>query len=812
MKISVKRTLTLLLAAAIYTSALTGCSNPLSSDQQASSVGNASENGPAAGAESDGSETGAEGDGSEGSAAEGAAAADAAIASGADAAGAGAAGKDADGAGAANKDADGAGSGNNATDADAAGAGTGATGSGTDAAGADTETAPRYDGLPHFEKGMARQMTAYSGPDTPNAESEILRFCVYVETDLDTDGDGMADLVKVFVQVPKSAAQGKYKAAAIYDPTPYPIGIKEKYDGNHPNPYTAAKFDLEKLNTIGKKRESAGRISSYEAAMKANPSEWNYFVPGTSSPGYYDTTGYDYYLVRGFAIVEAGGIGTYGSEGFQLCGTHQERDCHKCVVEWLAGNRSAFTDKENRIEIKADWCNGSVAMTGISYGGTLPFEVATTGVKGLKTIIPIAGISNWYDYRNSQGVSTYALPHYTDFLAGFNAGALYEDDDWLVMNDDYAAWIHQTAADQTAANGNYTKAYAGMDYSNDYKNIECSALIVHGLNDFNVLTKQSDLMYKAFQKAGKNVKILWHQDGHNTLKGTLVGDELFDTLMNKWLTHYLYSVDNGIETMASVRVQSNIDGKYRTYDSWGDEEKIQAADKTKKEGQTAIKSGEFSSFYKDYMKPGLFPERFYLDQDAEHAAVFTLNVPENTTICGVPEVHLKLSTKDVKQDNLMVTALLMDMKEDGGIFKAYLTNKERSNTLPVKTVGTYTPVEGFPDNPVYEYVPSSTNAKMFSIGWADLMDPGTGYIASEDPAHKALKADTFYDYTIYLTPTVYTLQEGHTLKLFILAQDPYRSRLEDTMDDTPDFYEDKVDEVYSFVIDNASVKVSIPTK
>ena len=92
------------------------------------------------------------------------------------------------------------------------------------------------------------------------------------------------------------------------------------------------------------------------------------------------------------------------------------------------------------------------------------------------------------------------------------------------------------------------------------------------------------------------------------------------------------------------------------------------------------------------------------------------------------------------------------------------------------------------------------------------MDPGTGYIASEDPPHKALKADTFYNYTICLTPTVYTLQEGHTLKLFILAQDPYRSRLEDTIDDTPDFYEDKVDEVYSFVIDNASVKVDIPTK
>ena len=41
-------------------------------------------------------------------------------------------------------------------------------------------------------------------------------------------------------------------------------------------------------------------------------------------------------------------------------------------------------------------------------------EVATTGVEGLKTIIPLAGISNWYEYSNSQGVSIYSEPHYTD--------------------------------------------------------------------------------------------------------------------------------------------------------------------------------------------------------------------------------------------------------------------------------------------------------------------------------------------------------------------------------------------------------------
>lgn len=39
---------------------------------------------------------------------------------------------------------------------------------------------------------------------------------------------------------------------------------------------------------------------------------------------------------------------------------------------------------------------------------------------------------------------------------------------------------------------------------------------------------------------------------------------------NRWLSHYLYGEDNGIEDMAEVTVQSNVDGSYRTYDSWRD--------------------------------------------------------------------------------------------------------------------------------------------------------------------------------------------------------------------------------------------------
>ena len=143
-----------------------------------------------------------------------------------------------------------------------------------------------------------------------------------------------------------------------------------------------------------------------------------------SRRGYSYSNRYDYYLARGYAVVEASGIGTYGSEGYELCGRDLERDSHKCVVEWLTGNRIAYTDTKNNIQIKADWSNGNIAMVGKSYGGTLPFEVATTGVKGLKTIIPYAGIASWYDYTNSQGIKITSEVGYTDHLASFNCGGL----------------------------------------------------------------------------------------------------------------------------------------------------------------------------------------------------------------------------------------------------------------------------------------------------------------------------------------------------------------------------------------------------
>ena len=124
------------------------------------------------------------------------------------------------------------------------------------------------------ENGMMQPMLAWSDmrdENYTNEGSDILRFCVWVETDYDTDFDGYADLVKVFVQVPRAAAEGKFKAAVLYDPTPYSAGTSSMG-------YIPAKvpFRYEDFYHECQKRESFGvSLSALDVAEEADPSQWN---------------------------------------------------------------------------------------------------------------------------------------------------------------------------------------------------------------------------------------------------------------------------------------------------------------------------------------------------------------------------------------------------------------------------------------------------------------------------------------------------------------------------------------------------------
>ena len=68
-------------------------------------------------------------------------------------------------------------------------------------------------------------------------------------------------------------------------------------------------------------------------------------------------------------------------------------------------------------------------MMGTSYNGTIPIAAATTGVEGLEAIVPVAAISDWYDYYRANGLVR--APHSAQGGQNGNNGYLGEDLDVL---------------------------------------------------------------------------------------------------------------------------------------------------------------------------------------------------------------------------------------------------------------------------------------------------------------------------------------------------------------------------------------------
>ena len=244
------------------------------------------------------------------------------------------------------------------------------------------------------ENGMAQPIARYTDArslEYTNESSDLLRFVVYVETDFDTDLDGRPDLIKTMVQLPRSAAEGAWQAPVIYEARPYIAGMYT-YNPTLPTP-GASDFDERCLYARPAKRVPAGKISTLALAAQANPADWYYHLETDPFDQEYlgNLTAYDYYLVRGFAIVQTAGLGTWGSEGIECCAGDLEARAFASVIEWLTGKRTAYTDLTGNMQIEADWCNGKIGMMGRSYAGAMAFELASMGLEGLKTVVPVAG-------------------------------------------------------------------------------------------------------------------------------------------------------------------------------------------------------------------------------------------------------------------------------------------------------------------------------------------------------------------------------------------------------------------------------------
>ena len=690
-----------------------------------------------------------------------------------------------------------------------------------------------YSKVPVFENGLAQPVFPFTDGKTGEkydpATSDIVRYCVYVESDYDMDGDGKRDLVKVFVQVPRSAVEGNYKAATLFEARPYCAGVQE--DGYDHMKEVAEKeyrkFDLADLDHKAAPRVPSGSASVMDLALKADPSDWYYKDKGsTNSMVYENIDSFNYYLVRGFAVIVSAGFGALGSDGFNYVGSEYERDAFKSVVEWIHGDRVAYADREGTITTKADWANGNVAMTGRSYAGTMPFAVATTGVEGLKTIVPVAGIADWYSQQNMQGAQRYWPKEMLNSFLAYYCSSRYNDSTLSEKQlDDIAAFHHELSLQQLKCGFDYDEKFWGSgNYRLNADKIKCPALIVQGLNDENVSTKQFEMMLKSFQKAGQTVKAILHQGPHitptmpNKGYGILIDGKFYDDIVNEWISHYLYGVKNQAEDMPAVLVQTNHDQrKWETSDSWdtGHSMKLtsgstgtavidtdwEAAGISAKNfddvmGTTSTNMGQryvTRPFEKAVTIQGtvcLHLKAALKDGDAE--ADFH---PENRNDVDTLTMKLGASRISGRMDDVEIAVLLCDVCDTE--FDSIQTTDPERNIIPVTTVKEGGIING-EDLPAFDEAEFTTVHKKYRVitrAFADLCNPEAGYEPETAANSIELKKGEYHNYHIYLNATRYTVEPGHSLAIVIATEDPVNCMIHKT---------------YSVEIDNSSVHADVP--
>ena len=625
-----------------------------------------------------------------------------------------------------------------------------------------SEEKPEDNPAISIEDGRCQEIYRFTAlnPAYNPATSTISRFTVYVETDYDTDLDGKKDLVKAFIQLPRDVLVNNYKVASIFQCSPYTASTIE--DDYRPHVATEGFVTDEQLYSAkGSSREVTPEINILEHADSIDKKEFYYTIDNKYY--YSDTNDCNYFIVRGFAFINVGGYGTYGSDGFNTVGTRLETHSYAAVMEWLNGDRIAFSDKEGTNTVKATFSNGSYAVQGTSYLGTTAYQLACSNVKGLKTIVPTAGIASWYEYTNSQG--TCNLPYTnTPYLSYYCDSKLYEQGLSSSYKTNYSQYLHYLSETEIASNGDYTNFWAERDYTKNI-NINCPALIVQGLNDYNVKPRQAILMYQSFKAANQNVKMILHQGSHMFLAG---GDyafsideyqESFYEVLNRWYSHYLYNIKNDIENYPEITYQSNIDGKFYTAENYTNFE-YHTYDLSEPSRDTVTSLGQ--SYYGNTFKD------FNYNLDNSNTAVFDLErVSDDKLIRGIPKVNINLKTSDIGRDNLQVTAALLDVSDED--FYAYGTNKFET-VYSLNKEHTFKPVKGY-SGYYLEFTKSKTKVKLISTATFDLYNPGEAPFGGSLP-RTDLQANQSYTYHVSFEPTYYTIAKNHHLRLVFFTFDP----------------------------------------
>jgi X-Pro dipeptidyl-peptidase len=372
--------------------------------------------------------------------------------------------------------------------------------------------------------------------DLANAIEETL----FVETAVDSDRDGKRDRVRLRLSRPGETESQGIEVPVIFEHSPYRYNQGDAQNHN---------VDFDVLPQEGIRPHAQGQGSA-RAAPRPEPD-----LPGSLD---------NYWVPRGYAVVLGESIGSGFSDGCPTVGDMAETLGTKAIVDWLNGRAKAWNEAGE--PVAADWTTGDVGMTGVSYNGTLPNMVATTGVEGLRTIVPVSAISSWYDYYRANGLVR--APHSSRSGVGENA---FQGEDLDVLAFFTEGPRLEQCRFQTDAllrygdriTGDYNDYWHERDYLHRARGVRASVFVVHGLEDYNVMGTAYASWWRQLARNHVPRKIWLHKDGHGGPRGT----SDYQRTLNRWMDHWLFGVNNGIMAEPRADVQRP-DGTYEKYADW----------------------------------------------------------------------------------------------------------------------------------------------------------------------------------------------------------------------------------------------------
>ena len=567
---------------------------------------------------------------------------------------------------------------------------------------------------------------------------DVIREVVYVESRVDTDQKGLPDLVKVSIIRPRYDGQ----IPAIMTASPYHQGTNDKASDKalykmegelEVKPDHKIELEEPQLNLVQPQGQAELVAETEEKLSHINSSY----------------TLNDYFLPRGFANLYVSGVGTKDSTGFMTNGDYQQIEAYKNVIDWLNGRCRAFTDHTRQRQVKADWSNGKVATTGLSYLGTMSNGLATTGVDGLEVIIAEAGISSWYNYYRENGLVTspggYPGEDF-DSLAELTYSRNLLAGDYIRGNEAHQSDLEKVKEQLDRKTGDYNQFWHDRNYLLNANKVKAEVVFTHGSQDWNVKPLHVYQMFHALPTY-INKHLFFHNGAHVYMNNWQSID--FRESMNALLTKKLLGQDTDFQLPTVIWQDNTAPQTWLPLDTFGEQDNFEtfALGQEEQVIQNQYSDKDFESYGKTYQT---FNTELY--QGKVNQITIDLPVTKDLHLNGRAQLNLRIKSSTNKG---LLSAQLLELGQ-----KKYL--QPYPAVLGARTIdnGRYYMLENLNELPFRE------NAqRVVTKGYLNLQNRNDLLLVED------ITADEWMDIQFELQPTIYKLKEGDTLRLVLYTTD-----------------------------------------